>query len=332
MCCCSSPLHRKSGSPLSSDIARIDNRVSFLSQSQCGLILESSSLHHLLASWFNGAKSKSQCGFLRIMLMADIEKMVLPTSQPKKIDPGILEEGRKYLPTNRVEWIRPCIIGLQGPKKNEFANEEDVHLALLLQQPSPLTTTCSNVHNSVGKVMLFRFRDSLNLLPGTLQNLAMSLCPDLGTKGSVDHESVNEKSLEKDKETGTLIFPTGEFIGVYYSEELKYAVGLGYKVVPISGYLFERKEILARMAMDAANRLSAIAAEMGQLQNLIQESRRVLNLFLRSVRTLDPDLKEARIRAARERIEDLEGRQQALRAEQEDLIVRAVTRRGHRGD
>ncbi|GKD90392.1 DNA polymerase-like protein [Tanacetum coccineum] len=41
---------------------------------------------------------------------------------------------------------------------------------------------------------------------------------------------------------GTLIFPTGEFIGVYYSEELKYAVGLGYKVVPISGYLFERKE------------------------------------------------------------------------------------------
>ncbi|GKD75771.1 hypothetical protein Tco_1334053, partial [Tanacetum coccineum] len=79
-------------------------------------------------------------------------------------------------------------------------------------------------------------------------------------------------------------------------------------------------------------RLSAIAAEMGQLQNLIQESRRVLNLFLRSVRTLDPDLKEARIRAARERIEDLEGRQQALRAEQEDLIVRAVTRRGHRGD
>ncbi|GJT92627.1 hypothetical protein Tco_1081472 [Tanacetum coccineum] len=34
----------------------------------------------------------------------------------------------------------------------------------------------------------------------SVQNLAMSLCPDLGTKGSVDHESVNEKSLEKDKE------------------------------------------------------------------------------------------------------------------------------------
>nr|GFC78589.1 hypothetical protein [Tanacetum cinerariifolium] len=48
--------------------------------------------------------------------------------------------------------------------------------------------------------------------------------------------------------------------------------------------------------------------------------------------TLDLDLKEARIRAARERIEDLEGRQQALQAEQEDLIMRAVTRRGHWGD
>nr|GMD96884.1 ribose-phosphate pyrophosphokinase 1-like [Ipomoea batatas] len=45
--------------------------------------------------------------------------------------------------------------------------------------------------------------------------------------------------------------------------------------------------------------LSAIAAEMGQLQNEIQERRRVLNLFLRSVRTLDPARKEARIRAAK---------------------------------
>ena len=40
----------------------------------------------------------------------------------------------------------------------------------------------------------------------------------------------------------TLIFPTGEFVGVYYSEELKYARGLGYTVHPISGYLFERME------------------------------------------------------------------------------------------
>jgi hypothetical protein len=57
------------------------------------------------------------------------------------------------------------------------------------------------------------------------------------------------------------------------------------------------------MAMDATNRLSAIAAEMGQLQNEIQEHRRVLNFLLRSVRTIDPARKEARIRATRERIE-----------------------------
>lgn len=60
------------------------------------------------------------------------------------------------------------------------------------------------------------------------------------------------------------------------------------------------------MAMNAANRLSAIAAEMGQLQNEIQEHRRVLNFLLISVRTtIDPARKEARIRATRERIEGL---------------------------
>lgn len=86
------------------------------------------------------------------------------------------------------------------------------------------------------------------------------------------------------------------------------------------------------MDMDAANRLSAIAAETGQLQNEIQGHRRVLNFLLRSVRTMvDPARKEARIRATRERIEGLEERQQALRAEQQELIVRAATH-GHGGD
>ena len=51
----------------------------------------------------------------------------------------------------------------------------------------------------------------------------------------------------------------------------------------------------------------------------------MLNFFLRSVRTMDPARKEARIRATRERIEGLEERQQAPRAEQQALIVRAVT-------
>ncbi|XP_027177654.1 uncharacterized protein LOC113776793 [Coffea eugenioides] len=41
---------------------------------------------------------------------------------------------------------------------------------------------------------------------------------------------------------GILLFPTGEFVGVYYSEELKYARDLGYKVLPICGYLFQKME------------------------------------------------------------------------------------------
>lgn len=79
------------------------------------------------------------------------------------------------------------------------------------------------------------------------------------------------------------------------------------------------------MAMAATNRLSAIAAEMGQLINEIQERRRALNLFLRNVRARDPAEAEERIRAARENIRDLERRLQALREEQQALIVRAVT-------
>lgn len=79
------------------------------------------------------------------------------------------------------------------------------------------------------------------------------------------------------------------------------------------------------MAMAATNRLSAIAAEMGQLKNEIQERRRALNLFLRNVRARDPAEAEERIRAARENIRDLERRLQALREEQQALIVRAVT-------
>ncbi|KAL0391303.1 UNVERIFIED_CONTAM: DNA polymerase [Sesamum latifolium] len=44
----------------------------------------------------------------------------------------------------------------------------------------------------------------------------------------------------KDK-MGTLIFPTGKFIGVFYSEELKFARDLGYKIFPLRGYMFEKK-------------------------------------------------------------------------------------------
>ncbi|PHT54511.1 hypothetical protein CQW23_08973 [Capsicum baccatum] len=37
-----------------------------------------------------------------------------------------------------------------------------------------------------------------------------------------------------------MIFPTGTFVGVYFSEELKFAVKLGYTVLPMKGYIFEK--------------------------------------------------------------------------------------------
>lgn len=61
---------------------------------------------------------------------------------------------------------------------------------------------------------------------------AYVVCPKTIKKPFLPYRDKNE----------TLIFPTGEFIGVYYSEELKYARGIGYTVIPISGYLFEKME------------------------------------------------------------------------------------------
>lgn len=43
----------------------------------------------------------------------------------------------------------------------------------------------------------------------------------------------------RDESSKTLLFPTGKFVGVYYSEEFKYARQLGYQITPLSGYLFE---------------------------------------------------------------------------------------------
>lgn len=53
--------------------------------------------------------------------------------------------------------------------------------------------------------------------------------------------------------------------------------------------------------MAVTNRLSAIAAEMGQLKNEIQERRRALNLFLRNVRARNSAEADERIGAARDK-------------------------------
>lgn len=78
------------------------------------------------------------------------------------------------------------------------------------------------------------------------------------------------------------------------------------------------------MAMDAANRLSAIAAEMGQLNNEIQEHRRVLNSLL-GVWEQSIPLGKKRAFALSDNGSRIWRRQQALRAEQQALIVQAVT-------
>ena len=93
----------------------------------------------------------------------------------------------------------------------------------------------------------------------------------------------------------------------------------------------QRNLVIARMAMDAANRLAEINAEMGQLQNKIQERRRTLNFFLRNLRARDHAEAEERISAAKENIRDFERRLQVLRGDQQALIVEAVTL-GDRGD
>ncbi|CAO2812581.1 unnamed protein product [Amaranthus hypochondriacus] len=54
------------------------------------------------------------------------------------------------------------------------------------------------VYSNKGQ-LLFRIRDSLNLLPGKLSSLAMSLCPSLGTKGSIDYDNVTLSNLESEK-------------------------------------------------------------------------------------------------------------------------------------
>lgn len=43
--------------------------------------------------------------------------------------------------------------------------------------------------------LLFRFRDSLALLPSSLATLGKTLCPELGSKGSVPHDELSSSNL-----------------------------------------------------------------------------------------------------------------------------------------
>jgi len=47
-----------------------------------------------------------------------------------------------------------------------------------------------------GKKLLFRLRDSYTLLPSSLDTLAKTLCPQLGSKGSIPYEEVRVSNLK----------------------------------------------------------------------------------------------------------------------------------------
>ncbi|PWA38336.1 hypothetical protein CTI12_AA582340 [Artemisia annua] len=82
-----------------------------------------------------------------------------------------------------------------------------------------------------------------------------------------------------------------------------------------------------------AVRLAQVVNEIQHVENELRQRRRILtDFFWRRRFPANPAAVENRIRATDPRTRVLESRLIMLREEQEDLIVRAVTRRGHRGD
>jgi len=56
-------------------------------------------------------------------------------------------------------------------------------------------------------------------------------------------QTINHPFLPyREPKTQTLIFPTSQFVGVFFSEELIYAKTIGYDIHPLRGYLFSKKE------------------------------------------------------------------------------------------
>lgn len=65
----------------------------------------------------------------------------------------------------------------------------------------------------------FIFRDSFKLLPRGLESLAKDLCPELGTKGNVDHATVGLMNLKERKE---------EFF-IYMKQDIRLLAGVMLK-------------------------------------------------------------------------------------------------------
>lgn len=64
---------------------------------------------------------------------------------------------------------------------------------------------------------------------------------------------------------GVMSFPTGQFIGVYYTEELLYAEELGYTIKPIKGVLFDKGYGLFDSFVTVGKRLEANKKEQSGL-------------------------------------------------------------------
>lgn len=63
-------------------------------------------------------------------------------------------------------------------------------------------------------------------------------------------KSMKKPFLPYRKDDGSLIFPTGRFFGVFYSEELKKAKEVGYQVEPLRGYLYKKVDGLFTSFVD----------------------------------------------------------------------------------
>jgi hypothetical protein len=86
------------------------------------------------------------------------------------------------------------------------------------------------VYRKAGKTLLFRLKDSLKVLPGKLSNLANDFCPELGGKGSIPHETIEECNLSPQK---------GELLD-YMKQDILLLGGVMYK----AQYIFKTYEFV----------------------------------------------------------------------------------------
>ncbi len=86
------------------------------------------------------------------------------------------------------------------------------------------------------------------------------------------------------------------------------------------------REVMALPAQIIAipQRLAEINVEIQNVENALRNTRRMLNGFLRHLRSVNPAAIEGRMEASRQRIRELEERLQGLRQEQQALIVEAI--------